>query len=152
MADIVSEMCTFSTNATFCHNCTSLQLTKPAQFKSQAHNMNILPERVQYCKWKMIFLQKRKYLFLFFGKKGIISKSNEQRPADIKKALACLHVKRFLYGRCDRATARNEETEGFWVFDLRGDPTKLGRVLRSPSVASEVNCSGRSPDAWKWRL
>lgn len=26
MAHIVSEMCTFSTNTTFCHNCTSLHL------------------------------------------------------------------------------------------------------------------------------
>ena len=32
MADILSKMCTFSTNAAFCHNCTSLQFTKPDIF------------------------------------------------------------------------------------------------------------------------
>ena len=29
MADILSEMCSFSTNTTFCHNCTSLRFIKP---------------------------------------------------------------------------------------------------------------------------
>ena len=65
MADILSEMRAFSTNAAFCHNCTSLHLTKPIRFKTKAHNMHILPERKAFCKQKMIFLQKRKYLFLY---------------------------------------------------------------------------------------
>ena len=118
MADIFSEMCTFSTNAAFCHNCTSLQLTKPTRFKPQAHNMNILPERILYCKWKMIFLQKRKYLFLFFGKKGIILGMRRDPRS----------------GRSPDATYRFQRSK-----------SKLGRVLRSPIGFKEVNRSGRMP-------
>lgn len=72
MADIVSEMCSFSTNTTFCHNCTSLQLTKPTYCAgSQQAYSNRKADTLQG--ENEFFIKKRKYRFHFSVKEGIIT-------------------------------------------------------------------------------